>query len=74
MSTETIRGKMVNQIDMDVLKSFNGWIKRLYGAYGMPLDFGSLACDTASSPFSDVLQHGWLDEVVLEEALCSTNT
>ncbi|GFQ72964.1 hypothetical protein TNCT_687241 [Trichonephila clavata] len=59
---------------MDVLKSFNGWSKRLYGAHGMPMDFVSLACDAASCPFIDVLQHGRPDEVVLDEALCGTNT
>ncbi|GFW43750.1 hypothetical protein TNCV_4770991 [Trichonephila clavipes] len=66
--------KWSNQIDMDVLKSFNGWSKMLYGAHGMPLDFESLACDAASCPFSDVLQHGLPVEAVLDEALCGTNT
>ncbi|GFV33333.1 hypothetical protein TNCV_1498531 [Trichonephila clavipes] len=58
---------------MDVLKSFNGWSKRLYGAHSMPLDFGSLSCNAASSPFSDVLQHGRPDEAVLDEALGGRN-
>ncbi|GFT39079.1 hypothetical protein NPIL_90931 [Nephila pilipes] len=30
--------KWSDQIDMDVLKSFSGWSKRLYWAHGMPLD------------------------------------
>ncbi|GFW68239.1 hypothetical protein TNCV_1881191 [Trichonephila clavipes] len=56
-------------------KSFNGWSKRLLGGHGMPLDFGSLACDSASYQFSDVLQHGRSDEEFLDEALlCDTNT
>ncbi|GFY67370.1 hypothetical protein TNIN_430761 [Trichonephila inaurata madagascariensis] len=59
---------------MDVLKSLNGWSKRLYGAHGMPLDFASLAWNAASCPFSNVLQHGRPDEAFLDEALCGTNT
>ncbi|GFY70450.1 hypothetical protein TNIN_165621 [Trichonephila inaurata madagascariensis] len=43
---------------MDVLKSLNGWSKRLYGADGIPLDFASLAWNAASCPISNVLQHG----------------
>ncbi|GFS39168.1 hypothetical protein TNIN_103111 [Trichonephila inaurata madagascariensis] len=59
---------------MDVLKSLNGWSKRLHRAHGMPLDFASLALNAASCPFSNVLQHGRPDEEVLDEALCGTNT
>ncbi|GFY00129.1 hypothetical protein TNCV_1342271 [Trichonephila clavipes] len=59
---------------MDVLKSLNGWSKRLYGAHGMPLDIGSLAWNAASCPFSNVLQHGRPDKAVLDEALRGTNT
>ncbi|GFY40598.1 hypothetical protein TNIN_338321 [Trichonephila inaurata madagascariensis] len=49
---------------MDVLKSLNGWSKRLYGDHVMPLDFASLAWNAASCPFSNVLQHGRPDEAV----------
>ncbi|GFV88656.1 hypothetical protein TNCV_1593761 [Trichonephila clavipes] len=58
---------------MDVLKSLNGWSKRLYWAHGVPLDLGSLAWNAASWPFSKVLQHGRPDEAVLDEALRGTN-
>ncbi|GFV78119.1 hypothetical protein TNCV_3044991 [Trichonephila clavipes] len=57
-----------------MLKSFNGLSKRLYEAHGMSLNFGSMACDAASCPFIDVLQHGQPDEEVLDEALCGRNT
>ncbi|GFV45751.1 hypothetical protein TNCV_2409341 [Trichonephila clavipes] len=59
---------------MDVLKSLNGWSKRLYGSLGMLLDVGSLAWDATSCPFSNVFQYGWPDEAVLDEVLCSTST
>ncbi|GFR12955.1 hypothetical protein TNCT_371231 [Trichonephila clavata] len=59
---------------MEVLKTLNCWSKRLYVAHGMPLDFGSLAWNAASCPFSNVLQHGRPDEAVLDEELCGTNT
>ncbi|GFS49501.1 hypothetical protein NPIL_411671 [Nephila pilipes] len=66
--------KCSDQIDMDVLKSFNGLSKKLHGAHGMPLDFRSLVSDALSCPFSYVLQHRRPDEAVLDEALCDTNT
>ncbi|GFT47985.1 hypothetical protein NPIL_217931 [Nephila pilipes] len=58
---------------MDVLKSFRGRSESLYGDHSMPLDFGSLACNAASCPFSEVFRNGWPNKAVLDETLCGTN-
>ncbi|GFS64766.1 hypothetical protein TNIN_386241 [Trichonephila inaurata madagascariensis] len=53
---------------MDVLKSLNGWAKDLMGLthYASGLCIFGMECSIVS--ISNVLQHGWPDQAVLDEA------